>query len=266
MISVALKLSYAGTDFDALKEFLGTKSDYPLTSGRILDGAADIVLNHTASSGAGYMSAGTRTAHLSLFVADRGKLDAIALWLDRWLISRNYRSRSLTVSAVNVEGFEDIRKAIGKSLAVPSIFLCHSSKDRVFVRQLGHRLAHAGASVWIDEAEIKVGDSLTGRIGSAIEEADFLGAVLSKVSIASEWVRKELAIALQRELKEKHVVVLPLLLEKVALPPFLSDKNYADFTDSNLFEHSFARVLDRLGLTQESQGSRHVHDGIPPPT
>ena len=39
-----------------------------------------------------------------------------------------------------------------------------------------------GHSVWIDEAEINIGDSLIGKIREGLDEVDFVAAVLSKHS------------------------------------------------------------------------------------
>lgn len=133
-----------------------------------------------------------------------------------------------------------------------SIFLSHSSRDKFFVRELADRLKAHGVTVWLDEAELKIGDSLTERIGSAIEENDYLGIVLSRNSIDSAWVQKELQVAMQRELREKRVVVLPLLLEEVVLPPFLKDKLYADFTDPKKYDEALPRVLKALGVPDTS--------------
>ena len=56
------------------------------------------------------------------------------------------------------------------------------------MRELADRLKEAGVRVWPDEAEIKVSDSLTEKIGQALVDADFVGAVLSTNSVkASGW-------------------------------------------------------------------------------
>lgn len=134
-------------------------------------------------------------------------------------------------------------------MKTPSIFLSHSSRDKFFVRELAARLKQAGVKVWLDEAEMNIGDSLTDKIGEAIERTDFVGAVLSHNSIASEWVQRELQVALQKEFSGRHVVVLPILLEAVTIPPFLKDKLYADFTSSDNAERGFNQILRALGLT-----------------
>jgi len=71
-------------------------------------------------------------------------------------------------------------------------------------------------------------------------------AVISKKSIESEWVRRELGAALVREFSEKKVVVLPLLLDYCQLPPFLLDKRYVDFRQQHhekLFGVAVGQVL-----------------------
>jgi len=132
-----------------------------------------------------------------------------------------------------------------------SIFLSHSSRDKFFVRKLAERLKSVGIRVWLDEAEINIGDSLTEKIGHAITEMDFVGVVLSNNSVNSEWVQRELQIAIQRELATKRVVVLPLLLDPVEIPHFLKEKLYADFTTPERFEETFPKLLKALGVRAE---------------
>ena len=134
----------------------------------------------------------------------------------------------------------------GNSMA--SVFICHSSKDKAFARKLAAMLCENGVEIWIDEAELKVGDSLTQKIGSAIESADFLAVVLSHSSVNSLWVQKELALAMQKELAERQVTVLPILKEACEIPPFLKDKLYADFTDPTSFEAPFGHLLHAMGI------------------
>lgn len=125
-----------------------------------------------------------------------------------------------------------------------SVFLSHSSKDAEFVNKLAERFKQAQVKFWLNK--LKIGDSLFKEIGSAINDADFFAIVLSKNSIGSNWVKRELRNALSKEIDEDKVVVLPILIEDVPLPPFLNDKVYADFTTADKFEESFQELLDTL--------------------
>lgn len=128
-----------------------------------------------------------------------------------------------------------------------SIFLSHNHADRAFARRLASDLRAAGHVVWIDEAEINIGDSLVEKIREAIDEVDYVAAILSGASIQSEWVKRELDIASNREIEEKKVVVLPLLLEEVDLPGFLKGKLYGDFRKQEHYQESLSLLLRKLG-------------------
>lgn len=112
---------------------------------------------------------------------------------------------------------------------MPSVFISYSNKDRQFVERLASDLKATGLRVWYDQWELKVGDSLISKISAGIRAQDYLVVVLSRSSVTSEWVRKELSAALMRELNEKRVIVLPVLIENCEIPPLISDKVYADF-------------------------------------
>jgi hypothetical protein len=130
----------------------------------------------------------------------------------------------------------------------PKVFMSHNWRDKDFVRRLALDLKSAGASVWIDEAEIKIGDSLIEKIRNGIDEVDYLAVILSSRSVDSEWVKKEVDIAMNQEIENKRVKVLPILLEQCGLPGFLKGKLYADFTTEDRYASALALLLDKLGL------------------
>jgi hypothetical protein len=134
---------------------------------------------------------------------------------------------------------------------MPSVFLSHNSKDKAFTRKLAERLKEAGIDIWIDEAELNVGDSLLEKIGTALDKANFVAAVLSHNSIQSSWVQLELKLAMTKELAERKVRVLPILIEKCEIPEFLKDKIYADFSDPRDFDAPFASLLRALGVNRQ---------------
>lgn len=127
------------------------------------------------------------------------------------------------------------------------IFLSHNSEDKPFVRELKARLeTHGVKDVWLDEAEIMVGDSLTKKIEEGLKKTKYIGIVLSPRSVKSHWVERELEIAINRELSTRETVVLPLLYEKCDLPSFLSGRLYADFTSASGYDEGVAKLLRRL--------------------
>ncbi|MEQ8767531.1 MAG: toll/interleukin-1 receptor domain-containing protein [Planctomycetota bacterium] len=131
-----------------------------------------------------------------------------------------------------------------------SVFLSHSSKDKFFARKLAETLSSYEVKVWIDEAELKIGDSLITKIATAIEGADFVAAILSHSSVRSDWVTKELRLAMTQEIEGRRVKVLPILIERCEIPDFLRDKLYADFTDLDDFDGPLSRLLHALGISR----------------
>lgn len=148
-----------------------------------------------------------------------------------------------------------VRDGLGVEKAHPaqekyhSLFLSHTAVDKPFVRRLRDDLVARGVPVWMDEAEINIGDSLTVKIEEGMKLSRFIAVVLSTKSIAAPWVRKELDIAMNREITSREVVVLPLMFEKSELPEFLKGKLYADFSNPDDYEVMLAKLLRRLRIT-----------------
>ena len=117
-----------------------------------------------------------------------------------------------------------------------SVFLSHNSKDKAFVRRLANRLSQSGVTVWLDEAELKIGDSLIGRISEAIEQVEYVVAVISSNSVNSRWVKKEIKLALAKEMDAAKPLVLPVLLDDCNIPGGLADRVYGDFRKPDDFE------------------------------
>jgi len=129
-----------------------------------------------------------------------------------------------------------------------SIFLAHSSKDKLFARRLAKDLRNRGVRVWIDEAEILVGDSLLDKLESGIRESKYLGVILSPSSVESSWVKREVEVALNEEIKGKRVKVIPILYKKCEVPLFLSGKVWADFSYRDKYARGLKALLNRLEI------------------
>lgn len=147
----------------------------------------------------------------------------------------------------------DTGSGVGTS-STPSVFLAHSSKDKRFSRRLAQALRERGFRVWIDEAELSLGDSLFEKIGQAVEQMDFLGVVLSPSSVASPWVQRELEIALRQEIEIKRNKVLPILYRPCRIPPFLSSRLWVSFES----RRRFSKGVDAIALRLASSRSLDV--------
>ncbi len=125
---------------------------------------------------------------------------------------------------------------------MPTVFLSHSHADKPMARQICGELNRSGIEVWIDEAEIKIGGSLIQKIGDALENVDLLVALISRHSVKSAWVQKELNLAMTKETKGRKVIVLPVVIDHCEIPFFLQDKLYADLRDTSNFELELQKI------------------------
>lgn len=109
------------------------------------------------------------------------------------------------------------------------IFLSHSSKDKPFVKVLATDLKDAGYKPWLDEWQIKVGESIPRKINFALQECKYFVIVLSKNSTESKWVEEEFYATYGSIFDNSGKFILPVLLEECEVPYVLKHYKYANF-------------------------------------
>lgn len=105
-----------------------------------------------------------------------------------------------------------------------SAFISYNWADKPLARVLAAGLEREGYRVWIDEGELRAGDSIVQRVSEAIARVDFLLALVSPASIGSEWCRKEISLAMTGEIARQGITVIPLKVGNVKMPATLVDK------------------------------------------
>lgn len=155
------------------------------------------------------------------------------------------------LSGLHHSSVANFLRAVNRSLgeSTPQVFLCHSSTDKEKARNIATALAGRGIRVWLDKSEIRVGDSLIGKIEQGIINSDRLIVLLSKNSVASNWCKEELRMALAMQISRLPIRVLPALLEDCEIPGFLKEKAYADFRESWKFDSAVEDLCDAIVLT-----------------
>jgi hypothetical protein len=117
----------------------------------------------------------------------------------------------------------------------PTVFLSHSHEDNEVVREFATGLRENGLRVWLDEAELKIGDSLVEKIEHGLDAADYVAFFLSSHSLKSPWAQQELNVAMSRQISGgRGASVLPVLLEDVELPPLLRSVVYLDLRNRDI--------------------------------
>jgi len=131
-------------------------------------------------------------------------------------------------------------------LRIVSAFIAYSSKDKKFARSLAKDLEDDNVRVWIDEAELLVGDSLIEKISTAIYEMDYLVVILSPNSVSSNWVQKELSMAMSHQIEIGRVKVLPIIADECSIPLFLKDTLYLKMHTDADYSDNYPKLMKRL--------------------
>jgi len=124
------------------------------------------------------------------------------------------------------------------------VFLSHRSSDKAFVRKLANDLESSNYGdrklrVWLDEAEIRPGQSIPAMVGKGIESSSFVALVMTPDYFegGSGWTDAEWHAAIHSDPDNRRARLLPLLVGDCPYIPSLlrhllmidfRDKKYAD--------------------------------------
>jgi hypothetical protein len=101
------------------------------------------------------------------------------------------------------------------------VFLSHNADDKHLAEPVAAQLRLVGADVWLDDWEIKPGDSVPGKVNDALAAVDTVVILWSANAAASRWVGAELETALARRIADDDLRVIPVRLDETDLPPLL---------------------------------------------
>ncbi|MBL8205364.1 MAG: toll/interleukin-1 receptor domain-containing protein [Blastocatellia bacterium] len=97
------------------------------------------------------------------------------------------------------------------------VFLSHSSKDKPLVRDIAKRLRADGVRVWLDEWEIKPGDSIPAKIEEGLAQSRVLVLCMSAQAFSSDWGQLESYTFRFRDPLNKERRFLPLRLDEAKI-------------------------------------------------
>jgi len=109
------------------------------------------------------------------------------------------------------------------------VFISHASEDKdEVVRPLAHALKKVGLSIWYDEFELKIGDSLRKKIDRGLANSRFGIVVLSKDFFKKGWTNYELDGIVSKAVSGEQII-LPIWhnitkKELLDFSPSLADK------------------------------------------
>lgn len=133
-----------------------------------------------------------------------------------------------------------------------SCFISYSSKDSTFAERLHADLQGRGVRCWFAPEHMKTGDRIRQTLDRSIRIHDKLLLILSKHSIGSDWVEKEVETAFEEERKRITTVLFPLRIDSSVMDTdqaWASDiRNTRHIIDFRRWEdlEAYQNALDRL--------------------
>lgn len=170
-------------------------------------------------------------------------------------------------TAGDPEAERGVQSAERPSGEVRDVFISHAGEDKDSVaRPLAQALKDRGHSVWFDEAELVIGDSLVERINQGLAESRAGVVVLSPDFFSKPWPQEELGALVEMQIAGKgrvlpiwHGVDRDFLAEKA---PLLAHRLAAD-TKNGLA--AVADAISRALAQLPAGGSSDAADDTAPP-
>jgi hypothetical protein len=131
------------------------------------------------------------------------------------------------------------------------VFISHASEDKAeVVRPLAEALRAGGLSVWFDEFELKIGDSLRRKIDRGLASSRFGIVVLSQAFFGRGWPEYELDGLVTRAVSGEQIL-LPIWhnvtkREVIGYSPSLADR-LARSTATHTVEDIAAEIIEVVG-------------------
>lgn len=134
------------------------------------------------------------------------------------------------------------------------VFISHRSTDKEWVRHLATELEKVNVAgnpirTWVDEAEIRPGQSITGEINTALETSRFVVLVLTPdyFNSPSGWTDAEWQAALFKDPAGRDARVIPLLVKDCPyVPALLRHLNMIDFRDKRSFHLALTKLVSAI--------------------
>ncbi|MFN6485259.1 MULTISPECIES: TIR domain-containing protein [unclassified Nostoc] len=130
----------------------------------------------------------------------------------------------------------------------PRVFVSYASADKAIARVIVEGLRSRNINVWLDDYELYPGTHWTESIRFAVSASAYFLLLLSKNLVNSHWVSKETEAVL-KELQNRDITFLPVLLEDCEIPSLLATYQFFDMRSG--IEENLEKLVNALSSTVE---------------
>jgi hypothetical protein len=125
-------------------------------------------------------------------------------------------------------------------------FISHATEDARFAHTLADDLRRLGMQVWIVPESIYAGESWVEAIERGLQESSHVLVVLTPAAVESQWVKKEVEIAITLEC-EKRIRLIPLELKPTEIPLLLKSYQMVPFCRD--YNDGLRQLANSMGLS-----------------
>ncbi|MEO5370080.1 MAG: toll/interleukin-1 receptor domain-containing protein [Magnetococcus sp. DMHC-1] len=146
----------------------------------------------------------------------------------------------------------------------PNVFISYAHEDLLTAKKIVESVRNAGLNPWLDVEQIVPGQNIMATIEHALEECSSAVVFLSKNSVNSDHLKREIAFAIKlfKSRGDVDIPIIPVRLDDTPVPDILKHIQWADMRSPDA-EKQILRGLSRLtGLQLNLENSAVVNPDI----
>ena len=144
----------------------------------------------------------------------------------------------------------------------PDTFICHASEDKEFMAKPLHQaLSEAGVYAWLDESEIRLGQSIRQKIDEGLANCRSATVILSRPFFMKNWTQYEMDGIVGRQM-QGQILLFPIqhgiTIEEIRThSPSLAGISLWNSSDHS-FEKIAAEIAGQLGAAKQAPAGSSV--------
>ncbi len=139
------------------------------------------------------------------------------------------------------------------------IFFSYATEDAAQIVQFRNAFEQLDVPVWIDHEQIVYGDSIPGKIDSALTECSGAILFISSNYLRKPWTTEERNTLIYHMVEEDEFKLVVVQLESCDVPPSLRHRLWANKQSPNNLANFFGQWL---GITEPSEKEVEIKDFI----
>lgn len=140
-------------------------------------------------------------------------------------------NHSINLTGIKERDLEIILNTVNELRKHPQVFLAYPSEQKELAKNIAHDLKENGVKVWLDENELKPGDSISNKISNALKESQWVIYIPPENGSPNRWIEKEIKLAKESEKNRQRSFIIPIKTLAGTIPDFLKDRMWVDFSE-----------------------------------